>query len=63
MCLLALPLSGDDDDSVDESALEVQPFLMEEPGLVEGGLMELTCEHQLGVKVCSYLADDVFHLV
>ncbi|XP_062119143.1 uncharacterized protein LOC133832878 [Humulus lupulus] len=50
---------SDDDDSENESALEIQPYLMEETGLVEGGLMELTSEHQLGVKVCSYLVDDV----
>ncbi|XP_062103969.1 mRNA export factor GLE1-like [Humulus lupulus] len=42
--------SRDDDDSENESALEIQPYLMEETGLVEGGLMELTSEHQLGVK-------------
>ncbi|XP_062104867.1 uncharacterized protein LOC133816333 isoform X3 [Humulus lupulus] len=41
---------SDDDDSENESALEIQPYLMEETGLVEGGLMELTSEHQLGVK-------------
>ncbi|KAF4378684.1 hypothetical protein F8388_006135 [Cannabis sativa] len=40
----------DDDDSENESALEIQPYLMEETGLVEGGLMELTNEHQFGVK-------------
>ncbi|KAM6589450.1 hypothetical protein CsatA_012055 [Cannabis sativa] len=41
---------SDDDDSENESALEIQPYLMEETGLVEGGLMELTSEHQFGVK-------------
>ncbi|XP_062109648.1 uncharacterized protein LOC133821237 [Humulus lupulus] len=41
---------SDDDDSENESALEIQPYLMEETGLVEGGLMEITSEHQLGVK-------------
>lgn len=51
---IVLSLS-DDDDFENESALEIQPYLMEETGLVEGGLMELTSEHQLGVKVCSYL--------
>ncbi|XP_062118194.1 uncharacterized protein LOC133831796 [Humulus lupulus] len=30
---------SDDDDSENESALEIQPYLMEETGLVEGGLM------------------------
>ncbi|XP_062110478.1 mRNA export factor GLE1 [Humulus lupulus] len=41
---------SDDGDSENESALEIQPYLMEETGLVEGGLIELTSEHQLGVK-------------
>ncbi|XP_062104866.1 uncharacterized protein LOC133816333 isoform X2 [Humulus lupulus] len=42
---------SDDDDSENESALEIQPYLMEETGLVEGGLMELTSEHQLGEEI------------
>ncbi|PON74648.1 GLE1-like [Trema orientale] len=41
---------SDDDDFEDESAFEAQPHLMEESGLVEGGLMELNYEHQLGFK-------------
>ncbi|KAM6553333.1 hypothetical protein CsatB_014095 [Cannabis sativa] len=41
---------SDDDDSENESALEIQPYLMEETGLVEGCLMDLTSEHQLGIK-------------
>ncbi|KAM6562365.1 hypothetical protein CsatB_022363 [Cannabis sativa] len=46
----SLSSNCDDDDSENESALEIQPYLMEETGLVEGGLMELTSEHQFGVK-------------
>ncbi|XP_024023883.1 protein GLE1 [Morus notabilis] len=41
---------SDEDESEDESALEVQPYLMEELGIVEGALFELTLEHHLGVK-------------
>ncbi|XWS69113.1 hypothetical protein CRYUN_Cryun04dG0151400 [Craigia yunnanensis] len=43
-------LSSSDDDSDDESCLEVQTYLMNEVGLVESALLELTHEHQLGVK-------------
>ncbi|XP_022726258.1 protein GLE1-like isoform X2 [Durio zibethinus] len=39
-----------DDDSDDEPCLEVQTYLMNEVGLVESALFELTHEHQLGVK-------------
>lgn len=38
------------DDSDDESDLELQPYMMNEIGLVEVSLSELTHEHQLGVK-------------
>lgn len=41
------------DDSDDELALGLQSCLMDEVGLVEGALCELTHEHQLEVKVCS----------
>ncbi|XVE92291.1 hypothetical protein REPUB_Repub01dG0084500 [Reevesia pubescens] len=43
-------LSGSDDDSDDDPCLEVQTCLMNEVGLVESALFELTNEHQLGVK-------------
>ena len=46
----ALPLS-DDDDSEDESVLELQPYLIDEMGLVEGALLEQTFDNQLAVKV------------
>ncbi|KAK9001631.1 hypothetical protein V6N11_083411 [Hibiscus sabdariffa] len=42
--------SSSDDDCDDKPCLEVQPYLMNEVGLVESGLYELTHEHQLGVK-------------
>ena len=47
-----LTFSSSDDDSDDEPCLEVQTYLMNEVGLVESALFELTHEHQLGVKVC-----------
>ena len=46
----ALPLS-DDDDSEDESVLELQPYLIDEMGLVVGALLEQTFDNQLAVKV------------
>ncbi|TYI34109.1 hypothetical protein ES332_A04G180500v1 [Gossypium tomentosum] len=39
-----------DDDSDDQPCLDVQTYLMNEVGLVESALYELTHEHQLGVK-------------
>ncbi|KAH7515639.1 hypothetical protein FEM48_Zijuj10G0047900 [Ziziphus jujuba var. spinosa] len=41
---------SESDDSDGELSLEVQPYLMEEVGLVEGALFELTLEHELRVK-------------
>lgn len=38
------------DDSDDESTFEVQPYLMDEVGIVEGAFCELTHEHHLEVK-------------
>ncbi|KAK4760482.1 hypothetical protein SAY87_005375 [Trapa incisa] len=38
------------EDSDDELSLEAQPYLMDEVGLVEGSLFELTHEYQLGHK-------------
>jgi hypothetical protein len=61
-----LPFNGSD-DSDDESTFEVQPYLMDEVGIVEGAFCELTHEHHLEVKVCSYVdlnADCyIFHLL
>nr|KJB78021.1 hypothetical protein B456_012G173500 [Gossypium raimondii] len=42
--------SSSDDDSDDQPCLDVQTYLMNEVGLVESALYELTHEHQLGVK-------------
>ncbi|GMJ08216.1 embryo defective 1745, A. thaliana homolog of yeast GLE1 [Hibiscus trionum] len=42
--------SSSDDDSDDKPCLDIQPYLMNEVGLVESALYELTHEHQLGVK-------------
>ncbi|KAK6252439.1 hypothetical protein QUC31_014159, partial [Theobroma cacao] len=39
-----------DDDSDNESSLQVQTYFMNEVGLVESALVELTHEHQLGVR-------------
>lgn len=47
-----LTFSSSDDDSDDQPCLDVQTYLMNEVGLVESALYELTHEHQLGVKVC-----------
>lgn len=47
---------SDSDDSDVGSTFEVQPYLMDEAGEVEGALFELTYEHQLRVKV-SYPVD------
>ncbi|KAJ1401713.1 protein GLE1 isoform X1, partial [Sesbania bispinosa] len=41
---------SDSDDSDVVSAFEVQPYLMDEVGEVEGALFEMTHEHQLRVK-------------
>lgn len=41
---------SDSDDSDVESALEVQPYLMNKVGEVEGALIELTHDHQLRVN-------------
>lgn len=50
--LAVLNISGDDsDESDDESALEVQPYLMDEGNSVEAALFELIHEYQLEVKV------------
>ncbi|XP_045816319.1 mRNA export factor GLE1-like [Trifolium pratense] len=45
-----LYLSDSDDDSDVDPAFEVQPYLMNKVGEVEGALIELTQEHQLRVK-------------
>lgn len=47
-----LTFCGSDDDSDNESSLQVQTYFMNEVGLVESALVELTHEHQLGVRVC-----------
>ena len=49
-----LPFS-ESDASDDEAAFEAESYLMDEVGLVEGALVELTHEHQLGVKVCRII--------
>ncbi|KAK2636620.1 hypothetical protein Ddye_031412 [Dipteronia dyeriana] len=41
---------SESDASDDETAFEAESYLMDEVGLVEGALVELTHEHQLGVK-------------
>ncbi|KAL5824978.1 hypothetical protein ACOSQ3_021041 [Xanthoceras sorbifolium] len=41
---------SESDASDDETTFEVESYLMDEVGLVEGALVELTHEHQLGVK-------------
>ncbi|KAH7565115.1 hypothetical protein JRO89_XS09G0136600 [Xanthoceras sorbifolium] len=43
-------LMCESDASDDETTFEVESYLMDEVGLVEGALVELTHEHQLGVK-------------
>lgn len=49
---MVLNLSGDDsDESDDESALEVQPYLMDEGNSEEAAFFELMNEYQLEVKV------------
>lgn len=42
---------SDSDDSDVDPAFEVQPYLMNKVGEVEGALIELTHEHQLRVTV------------
>lgn len=41
------------DDSDDELSLEFQSYLMDDVGLVESALCELTHEHQIDTKVCN----------
>ncbi|KAK1578931.1 hypothetical protein Q3G72_034255 [Acer saccharum] len=41
---------SESDASDDEKAFETESYLMDEVGLVEGALVEITHEHQLGVK-------------
>lgn len=49
---MVLNLSGNDsDESDDESALEVQPYLMDEGNSEEAALFELIHEYQLEAKV------------
>jgi hypothetical protein len=51
MCCHFLWCFSDSDDSDVDPAFEVQPYLMNKVGEVEGALIELTQEHQLRVKV------------
>lgn len=51
MTFSVILLLSDSGDSDADSSLEAQPYLLEEVGLVEGALFELTHEHQLEVKV------------
>jgi len=46
---------SDSDDSDVDSALEVQPRLMNKVGEVEGALIELTHDHQLRVNVSGHI--------
>ncbi|GAV90462.1 LOW QUALITY PROTEIN: GLE1 domain-containing protein, partial [Cephalotus follicularis] len=41
---------SDSDESYNDSALKVEPYLMDGNGLVEGALIQMTHEHQLIVK-------------
>lgn len=50
---LTVRVYSESDDSDNEAAFEAESYLMDEMGLVEGALVELTHEHQLGVKVCK----------
>jgi len=43
--------SSESDDSEDESMQQLQIPLMEKMGVVEGALLELTHQYQLGIKV------------
>lgn len=55
-CIAGLLLSfSESDDSDDNIAFGDESFFMDEVGLVDGALVELTHQHQLGVKVCIIL--------
>lgn len=51
MCIFFPSPFSDSDDSVSELALDGQSYLMDEVGLVEGALSELS--PQLQIKVCG----------
>lgn len=53
-CIEGLLLSfSESDDSDDDVTLGGESYLMDEVGLADGALVELTHQHQLGVKVCT----------
>lgn len=47
--------SSESDDSDNEEMQELQVTVMDKISVVEGAFLELTHEHELGVKVCSCL--------